>query len=110
MRETLIRAEAADFKIDRVVADHGVSVISTRLAERPEGKRLFDILRSGDVLVVRWIDRLGRNYGDVCDTIREFTSAVSSPRAHAAPRPPPCRSGQRERAFGGSERRSRRGG
>ncbi|WP_441279826.1 recombinase family protein [Bradyrhizobium sp. 63_E2_N1_3] len=65
-------AEAAGFKIDRVVADHGVSGISTRLAERPEGKRLFDILRNGDTLVVRWIDRLGRNYGDVCDTIREF--------------------------------------
>ncbi|MCK1364692.1 recombinase family protein [Bradyrhizobium sp. 62] len=65
-------AEAAGFKIDRVVADHGVSGISTRLAERPDGKRLFDILRSGDTLVVRWIDRLGRNYGDVCDTIREF--------------------------------------
>ncbi|MBB4379378.1 recombinase family protein [Bradyrhizobium sp. SBR1B] len=65
-------AEAAGFKIDRVVADHGVSGISTRLAERPEGKRLFDILRSGDTLVVRWVDRLGRNYGDVCDTIRQF--------------------------------------
>ncbi|MFZ5738566.1 MAG: recombinase family protein [Pseudomonadota bacterium] len=65
-------AEAAGFVIDRVVADHGVSGVSTRLAERPEGKRLFDILRSGDTLVVRWIDRLGRNYGDVCDTIREF--------------------------------------
>src|SRR6476661_10193356 len=65
------QAEAAGFKIDRVVADHGVSGISTRLAERPEGKRLFDILRSGDTLVVRWVDRLGRNYSDVCDTIRE---------------------------------------
>jgi putative DNA-invertase from lambdoid prophage Rac len=29
-------------------------------------------LRAGDVLVVRWVDRLGRNYEDVCDTIREF--------------------------------------
>ncbi|UPK23861.1 recombinase family protein [Bradyrhizobium sp. 195] len=67
-----IGAEAAGFKIDRVLADHGVSGVSTRLAERPEGKRLFDILRTGDTLVVRWIDRLGRNYGDVCDTIREF--------------------------------------
>ncbi|OAI30449.1 recombinase, partial [Methylosinus sp. R-45379] len=34
--------------------------------------RLFDMLRSGDVLVVRWVDRLGRNYQDVTDTIREF--------------------------------------
>ena len=66
------QAEAAGFKIDRVVSDHGISGISTRLAERPEGKRLFDILRSGDTLVVRWVDRLGRNYSDVCDTIREF--------------------------------------
>jgi DNA invertase Pin-like site-specific DNA recombinase len=24
------------------------------------------------VLVVRWVDRLGRNYDDVCETIREF--------------------------------------
>jgi len=66
------QAEVAGFKLDRVVADHGVSGVSTRLADRPEGRRLFDILRSGDVLVVRWVDRLGRNYGDVCDTIREF--------------------------------------
>jgi len=28
--------------------------------------------RPGDVLVVRWVDRLGRNYRDVCDTIREL--------------------------------------
>jgi putative DNA-invertase from lambdoid prophage Rac len=28
--------------------------------------------RSGDTLVVRWVDRLGRNYEDICETIREF--------------------------------------
>jgi DNA invertase Pin-like site-specific DNA recombinase len=55
-----------------VVADHGISGVATRLCERPEGKPLFDILRAGDVLVVRWIDRLGRSYQDVTDTIREF--------------------------------------
>ena len=66
------QAEAAGFKIDQVVADEGVSGVSTRLAERPQGRRLFDMLRAGDVLVVRWVDRLGRNYQDVCDTIREF--------------------------------------
>ena len=43
-----------------------------RLRDRPEGRRLFDVLREGDSLVVRWIDRLGRNYQDVTDTIREF--------------------------------------
>jgi putative DNA-invertase from lambdoid prophage Rac len=65
-------AVAAGFMIDEVVADNGVSGVHTRLAERPEGRRLFDKLRSGDILVVRWVDRLGRNYEDVCDTIREF--------------------------------------
>jgi putative DNA-invertase from lambdoid prophage Rac len=68
----LEHAKKAGFVIDKVVADNGVSGIHTRLCERPEGKRLFDILRAGDVLVVRWVDRLGRNYDDGCDTIREF--------------------------------------
>lgn len=58
--------------IDEVIADHGVSGVSTRLADRHEGKRLFDKLRTGDVLVVRWVDRLGRNYEDVTDVIRTF--------------------------------------
>ncbi|MBN8960598.1 MAG: recombinase family protein [Rhizobiales bacterium] len=66
------QAEAAGFKIDAVVADEGVSGITTRLAERPQGRRLYDMLRAGDTLVVRWVDRLGRNYDDVSDTIREF--------------------------------------
>ncbi|WP_262029248.1 recombinase family protein [Microvirga sp. Mcv34] len=66
------QAEAAGFSIDEVVSDNGVSGVSTALAERPEGKRLFDILRRGDTLVVRWVDRLGRDYRDVSDTIREF--------------------------------------
>jgi DNA invertase Pin-like site-specific DNA recombinase len=65
-------AEAAGFTIDEVVSDNGVSGVSTCLVERPEGKRLFDMLRRGDVLVVRWVDRLGRNYADVRDTIQEF--------------------------------------
>ena len=65
-------AESAGFKVDEVIADHGVSGVTTTLKERPEGKRLFDKLRHGDTLVVRWVDRLGRNYQDVTDTIRHF--------------------------------------
>lgn len=68
----LTQARAAGFVIDEVVADDGVSGIATRLADRPQGRRLFDLLRAGDVLVVRWVDRLGRNYADVTDTIRDF--------------------------------------
>lgn len=66
------QAEGAGFRVDDVVVDEGVSGVSTTLMERPEGRRLFDKLRAGDVLVVRWVDRLGRNYADVTETIREF--------------------------------------
>jgi len=66
------QAEKAGFTFDHVVADHGVSGVSVLMKDRPEGKRLFDMLRAGDTLVVRWVDRLGRNYADVTDTIREF--------------------------------------
>jgi DNA invertase Pin-like site-specific DNA recombinase len=66
------QAEKVGFKFDQIIWDEGVSGVSTKLAERPQGRRLFDLLRSGDTLVVRWVDRLGRNYQDICDTIREF--------------------------------------
>ncbi|ACK86130.1 recombinase family protein [Methylorubrum extorquens] len=66
------QAEGAGFKVDDVLADDGVSGVTTLLAERSQGKRLFDMLRRGDTLVVRWVDRLGRNYADVTETIREF--------------------------------------
>lgn len=65
------QAEQAGFKIDEVLGDYA-SGVSTSLAERPDGLRLLDKLRRGDTLVVRWVDRLGRNYEDVTDTIRYF--------------------------------------
>ena len=66
------QAEAAGFLVDRVITDHGVSGVHTRLEERDQGKRLFDILRPGDTLLVRWVDRLGRNYEDVKGVISAF--------------------------------------
>ena len=66
------QAEASGFTFDHVIADHGVSGVAVMMKDRPEGKRLFDMLRSGDTLVVRWVDRLGRNYADVTDTIKTF--------------------------------------
>lgn len=66
------QAEAAGFVLDKVVVDDGASGVTTKLADRPEGRRLFDLLRAGDTLVVRWVDRLGRNYEDVSDNIRAF--------------------------------------
>ena len=66
------QAEQAGFVIDDVIEDEGISGVQIPLSERPNGKRLFDILRDGDVLVVRWIDRLGRNYDDIQTNIRLF--------------------------------------
>ena len=66
------QAELAGFVFDEVVHDDGVSGVATKLAERRGGRRLFDLLRRGDTLVVRWVDRLGRNYEDVSDNIRDF--------------------------------------
>lgn len=68
----LDHAMKAGYQIDEVIADEGMSGISTKLSERPQGKRLFDKLRRGDTLIVRWVDRLGRNYNDVTNTIRAF--------------------------------------
>ena len=67
-----VQAEQAGFKLDLVLVDHAVQASPHAFARDPEGKRLFDVLREGDTLVVRWIDRLGRNYADVTDTIRGF--------------------------------------
>jgi len=64
------QAEAAGFKFDEVVEDAGVSGVTTKFKDRKGGGKLLDKLRKGDVLVVRWVDRLGRNYDDVTETIR----------------------------------------
>lgn len=66
------QAEAAGFQFDEVIQDEGVSGVSTRLQDRKGGALLLAKLRHGDTLVVRWVDRLGRNYQDVTDTIREL--------------------------------------
>lgn len=68
----LTQAQQAGYQVDDVVTDEGVSGVNVRLAERPQGRRLFDMLRAGDTLLVRWVDRLGRDYHDVSDNIREF--------------------------------------
>jgi DNA invertase Pin-like site-specific DNA recombinase len=64
------QAEAAGFKFDEVIEDAGVSGVTTRFKDRRGGAKLLDKLRRGDTLVVRWVDRLGRNYEDVTETIR----------------------------------------
>lgn len=70
IRHQITQAEAAGFKFDEVIEDAGVSGVTTKFKERKGGAKLLDKLRRGDVLVVRWVDRLGRNYEDVTETIR----------------------------------------
>jgi putative DNA-invertase from lambdoid prophage Rac len=60
------------FKIDEVIADHGVSGVTTKLADRPDGRRLLDKMRAGDQVICRWVDRLGKNYDDATSTIRHL--------------------------------------
>ena len=66
------QAIKAGFTLDDVIEDEGISGVQVLLADRDNGKRLFDILREGDVLLVRWVDRLGRNYDDIQKNIRLF--------------------------------------
>jgi putative DNA-invertase from lambdoid prophage Rac len=64
------QAVAAGYQIDEVITDHGISGVNTLFSNRPGGARLLDKVRTGDTLVIRWVDRLGRQYADCCDTIR----------------------------------------
>lgn len=72
----LTQARAAGFAIedDHVITDHGVSGVETLLRDRDQGRRLFDLLQAGDTLLVRWVDRLGRNYRDVKQVIEHFNA------------------------------------
>lgn len=46
--------------------------------ERPQYKALKLQLREGDILVIKSIDRLGRNYKQICDEWREITSDIKA--------------------------------
>ena len=68
------RAERAGIIIDEVIVDDVVLRTRIRLCERPGGKRLYDQLGAGDVLVVQWIYSLGQNYKDVAVLLRDFVA------------------------------------
>ena len=42
--------------------------VSTRIAERTPGRRLFDMLRQGDTLVVRWVEAVSAGTMPTCAT------------------------------------------
>ncbi|MDB5660702.1 MAG: recombinase [Cypionkella sp.] len=70
----ITQARDAGFVFDdsHVITDHGVSGVSTKLKDRDQGKRLFDLLQPGDTLLVRWVNRIGRDYMDVKTNIESF--------------------------------------
>lgn len=46
--------------------------------DRPQYQALKAQLRQGDVLVIKSIDRLGRNYKQICDEWREITTGIKA--------------------------------
>jgi len=64
--------------------------------DRPELERLLDYLRSGDVVVVMWLDRLARSTRDLLDIAERLQRIGSGLRSLAEPwadTTTPCRVG-----------------
>ncbi len=82
------RVSAKDQNLDRQLdafAEFGLDAsqvfankASGRDFERPEYKRLMGVLREGDVLVVKSIDRLGRNYDEILEEWRHVTKKLKA--------------------------------
>lgn len=65
----LIALEAFGVERSRIYAD----AQSGRDFERPQYKRMIRRIRAGDILVIKSIDRLGRNYEEMLDQWRMIT-------------------------------------
>lgn len=46
--------------------------------DRPEYQQLLRVLKAGDVLVIKSIDRLGRNYDEILDEWRRITKDIGA--------------------------------
>lgn len=62
------------FGVDKVFADKA----SGKDFERPEYERLVSSLREGDVMAVKSIDRLGRNYDEIIEQWRHVTRELGA--------------------------------
>lgn len=82
------RVSATDQKEDRQLSamlEQGISErdifidkCSGKDFERPQYQALKSQLRQGDILVIKSIDRLGRNYKQICAEWREITSDIKA--------------------------------
>ena len=83
-----VRVSARDQKLDRqmeAMLEFGIKEsmifrekISGKDFERPEWTRLMKKLQKGDVLVVKSIDRFGRNYLEILDYWRRITREIGA--------------------------------
>ncbi|MDB5764197.1 MAG: Resolvase, N-terminal:Resolvase helix-turn-helix region [Herminiimonas sp.] len=66
--------EAVALGIERscVFIDEGVSGYHVAPMERPRWRDAMHALRRGDVLVVRWLDRISRRYDELAKVMREL--------------------------------------
>ncbi len=61
-----------------LAADIYMDKMSGQDFARPEYQRLLETLQRGDVLVVKSIDRLGRNYGEILEQWRKITKEIGA--------------------------------
>ena len=68
--DQLALAKKAGFAIDQIVVEE-ISVPNFRLPldKQETGKRLFDLLGCGDVLICHWIDSFGSNFREIRQNI-----------------------------------------
>ncbi|AJY44149.1 recombinase family protein [Burkholderia humptydooensis] len=65
-------AAAQGIAADDVFVDEGVSGYHVPPAEREQWQHVERDLRKGGVLVVRWLDRISRHYGELAETMQRL--------------------------------------
>lgn len=64
-----LKAWAGDREVGGMFIDEDVSALSVRLQDRPEGKKLWDALLTGDMVACTKMDRMFRRLADMAQTI-----------------------------------------
>lgn len=66
--------EALDIQVDEIFADKQ----SGKNFDRPAWQKMIGILNKGDLIIVKSIDRLGRNYDDILSQWRMITKVLEA--------------------------------
>ena len=83
-----IRVSSKDQNPDRQFAalkEYGISgkdifldTMSGKDFKRPQYQKLLKKLKKGDLLIIKSIDRLGRNYGEILEQWRKITKEIGA--------------------------------